>query len=115
MVREARAAGGIYHVGRVFDICIEKGSELEESGPARKFTGRAAFQGNHVRDENWDVALFRDLSSSPATMEAAKMADLYAALPGNSGKQADAEQAYTQAKLGGVPMYVDPPAARTLA
>ena len=106
MVAEARAAGCTHHVGRIFDICVEKRSELEESHPARKFKGRVAFQGNRVKDENWDVALFQDLSSSPAAMEAAKMADLCAMLPGNSGEQADAEQAYTQAKLGGVPTWI---------
>ena len=31
------------HVGRIFDILVEKGSELSEDDPARKYKGRVAF------------------------------------------------------------------------
>ena len=56
-------------MGKVFEICVEKGSELPLGDPLRKYKGRMVFQGNHVRDENADVALFSELGSSPATME----------------------------------------------
>ena len=69
---EARAKGKKAHVGRIFEICTEKGSELPGGHPDRKYKGRVVFQGNDVKDENWDIALFGDLSSSPATMQAAK-------------------------------------------
>ena len=36
----------------------------------RKFKGRTVFQGNNVKDEAADVALFAELGSSPANMEA---------------------------------------------
>ena len=49
------------HVGRIFDICVEKGSELPLGDPARKYKGRVVFQGNQVKDENWEVAMFQDL------------------------------------------------------
>ena len=98
---EARRKGLTMHFGRIFAICVEKGSELPESDPSRKYKGRAVFQGNNVRDQNFDVALFQDLGSSPATMEAGKAADAYGLLPGNATQQADATQAYTQSKLGG--------------
>ena len=66
-------------------------------------------QGNNVRDPNFDVALFQDLGSSPATMEAGKAADAYGLMPGNATQQADATQAYTQSKLGGVQTWVSLP------
>eukprot|EP00969_Alexandrium_andersonii_P133086 5885421-Alexandrium_andersonii.AAC.1 len=39
-------------------------------------------------------------------MDAAKAADLASLFPGYIGQQADATQAYTQAKLGGTPTWV---------
>ena len=52
-------------------------SQWATSHKLRKFKGRTAFQGNNVRDENADVALFSELGSSPATMEAGKAVDAY--------------------------------------
>jgi hypothetical protein len=81
---ESKRSGQKAHVGRVFAICVEKGSELPDGHPGKKFKGRVAFQGNDVKDENWDVALLQELSSCPATMEAAKAADCYGMFPGHS-------------------------------
>ena len=100
---EARRTGTKVHVGRIFDICVERGSELPLGDPARKCKGRVVFQGNQVKDENWEVAMFQDLSSCPATMEAGKSCDLFDSLDGHDIQQSDAEQAYTQSKLGGDP------------
>ena len=101
------------HLGRIFDICVEKGSELPEGHPGRKFKGRVVFQGNNVKDENWNVAMFQDLSSSPATMSAAKFADAIGLLAGNAVEIADAEQAYIQAELATeVPTWVELPPER---
>ena len=50
------------HFGEVFGICVEKGSELEEDDPNRKYKGRYVFRGNEVKDQNWEAALFQDLS-----------------------------------------------------
>ena len=61
------------HLDRIFEACYEKGSELPESDPRRKFKGRLVFQGNNVQDENSDHALFNELGSSPASMEASKL------------------------------------------
>ena len=55
------------------------------------YKGRAVFQGNNVRD--W--AIFQELGSCPATMEAARCVDAYGLLPGHAVEQSDAEQAYT--------------------
>ena len=106
VAQDARKSGKVAHVGRIFDICVEKGSELQKGDPARKFKGRVVFQGNNVRDQNWEVAMFQDLSSCPATMEAGKACDFYGSLPGHVIQQSDAEQAYTQSKLGGDPTWV---------
>ena len=70
--REAKKIGKKVHVFKVFEICVEKGSELPEGNHLRKFNGRIVFQGNNVEDENPDTALFSDLGTSPATMEAGK-------------------------------------------
>ena len=98
---EAKKAGTVVHHGRIFDFCVEKNPELPEDHPDRKFKGRAVFQGNNVHDQNWDVAMFQELSSCPARLEAAKVADAYGLAPGNTAEQSDATQAYTQSELGG--------------
>ena len=40
IVAEARREGKTVHLGRIFEACYEKGSELPESDPGRKFKGR---------------------------------------------------------------------------
>ena len=64
---EAKRTGATIHVGRIFDICVEKNSELPPSDPRRKYKGRVVFGGNDVRDQNAEAALCQDLGSSPAT------------------------------------------------
>ena len=71
------------------------------------------FQGNEVRDEQWNYAVFADLGSAPATMQAAKACDAYGLLAGHCVEQCDAEQAYVQSKLlGAVPTWVRLPQER---
>ena len=108
----AKKKGKKVHVGKVFEICVEKGSELPEGHKLRKFKGRTVFQGNNVRDENADVALFSELGSSPATMEAGKAVDAYGAQPGFVNQQNDGVQAYTQALMKGVETWVELPVDR---
>ena len=67
--------------------------------PNRLYKGRSVFQGNNVKDERYDAAVFQELGSSPATLSASKAADMYGLLPGHILKQADAEAAYINAKL----------------
>ena len=99
-------------MGRIFEACYEKGSELSQDDPRRKFKGRTVFQGNNVRDENSDHALFNELGSSPASMEAAKLLDAYGSQPGYEKQQADAVQAYIQALFTGVPTWLSLPKDR---
>jgi len=93
-------------MGRLFGICVLKGSELKENDPRRKYKYRVVFQGNNVINQNWEAAIFQDLGSAPASMEAGKVADCYGCLPGHATQQADAEQAYVQAKLTGRTTWV---------
>ena len=88
------------HVGRIFEIVVEKGSELPSDHPARKFKRRVVYQGNNVRDEYGATAMFNELSSCPATMQAGKACDAFGLIAGHDIQLCDAEQAYIQADLG---------------
>ena len=103
---EAKANGETVHIGSLFGICVEKNYELDKGDARRKFKGRVVFQGNNVRDQNFDVAIFQDLGSAPATMEAARVADWYGRLPGHALHAADAEQAYIQADIRGTETWI---------
>ena len=87
-------------------------SMLPEGDPNRKHKGRTCFQGNNVFDESSDYAIFAEMSSSPASMEAAKILDAYGSQPRHSKEQADARQAYTQAIFTGVPTWLRLPRTR---
>ena len=87
VAKEAKANGAEAHVGLIFEICAEKGSELPRGDPDRKFKGRVVFQGNNVKDHNWDFAMFDELSSSPATLTAGKAADIYGLFEGHTVMQ----------------------------
>jgi hypothetical protein len=63
------------HVGMVFGICVEKGSELAPDDPKRKYKGRVVFRGNDVRDEENYLATFQDMGSAPASMASGKFLD----------------------------------------
>ena len=88
------------HVGKLFEICVEKGREKLLRDPMCKFKGRRAFQGNNV------IALFADLGSSPASMEAWKTWGAYGAMAGNKTRQGDGKQTYTQALMQGILTWI---------
>ena len=104
MRREADRGKYLVHMGYLFGICVEKNSELSDE--QRKFKGRVVFQGNRVIDQNYDAAMFQDLGSAPATMEASKIADFFGCTPGHVVEVADAVQAYIQAEMQGTPTWV---------
>ena len=104
---EALRTNQTYHFGRIFDICVEKGSKLPEGDPARKFKGRAVFQGNRVLDENWEQAMFGEFGASPASMQAVKVCDIVGLFPGFGAEQADGSQADTQIILRGARTWVE--------
>ena len=64
------------------------------------------FQGNRVRDQDYNSAIFQDLGSSPATQDASKACDFMGCRDGYEVEQADAEQAYIQATLKGPDTWV---------
>ena len=82
VAKEARQNDTEVHFGYLLGLCFEKGSELPDGHPDRKFKGRTVFQGDRVVNQNWEVALFQDLGSSPATLEAARSCDAYGCCPG---------------------------------
>ena len=90
--RDARAEGKQAHVSLAFGIVVEKNAELCLAEPFYK--GRAVFQGRNVRDVNGEWAIFQELGSCPATMEAARCADAYGPLHGHTVQQLDAGQAH---------------------
>ena len=109
---EAKKSEQKVHFGNVFEIGSLKGAELKPGDPNRKYKGRSVFQGNKVLDENADHALFAEMSSSPASMEAGKILDVFGSQPGYVIQQADAKQAYTQALFQGVATWVRLPRNR---
>ena len=109
---EAKKGNGKVHFGNIFEIGTLKGAELKEGDPNRKYKGRSVFQGNKVVDENSDHALFAEMSSSPASMEAGKILDVFGSQPGYVIQQADAKQAYPQALFKGVATWVRLPRNR---
>ena len=112
VIREAQNKGEKVHIGGIFEACYQKGSELPDDDPNKKFKGRTVFQGNNVYDENSVAALFAELGSSPASMEAAKVLDAFGSQPGYRKAQADAKQAYIQALFKGVPTWLRLPKNR---
>ncbi|MCP4191077.1 MAG: hypothetical protein GY768_10670, partial [Planctomycetaceae bacterium] len=106
---EARRLGIEVHMGYLFGICVEKNCELPVGHPSRKFKGRVVFQGNRVKNQDYQAAIFQDLGSAPATMDAARAADCYGCAPGNTIEVADGEQAYIQADLRGTPCWISLP------
>ena len=90
------------------NLCGE-GAELEDDDPRKKYKYRVVFQGNRVVDQNMDEAQFQDMGSAPATIEASRMCIMKGLFKGNSLGQADAMQAYIQARLGGTETWVEIP------
>ena len=45
------------HFGEVLELCGEKGSELPEGLPLRRFRGRIVLRGYEVRDEHNDYTI----------------------------------------------------------
>ena len=108
----ARETGEVVYFGRISELCYEKNSELPDNDDRKKYKGRDCFLGDQVKDQDGNVALFQDLSSSPATMAASKFADFHGSLPGNKQETADVTSAYLQAFLKGHRTMVELPKNR---
>jgi len=99
VIRTSKATGQLIHLGRLFDICVLKGSELPEGHVNRKWKGRVVFGGNNVQDEFGLAATFPEAGSGASYGAASKLLDAVANLPGNKGEQSDAPAAYTQSEM----------------
>ena len=106
MCADARTPKTHIHSGRVFGIGVERCSELPANDPRRQFNHRVIFQGHHVTDQKWEWAIFQDLGSNPASMHAGRVVDSYAGFPAHCCQQSDADQAYAQAWLKGIEMWI---------
>ena len=102
--------GRTVHFGRIFAICVEKHSELPPE--QRTYKGRVVFQGNNVKDQDNNWAVFQEMASSASLLSASKMTDFVGNLPGNCCEQSDAPQAYTQSELGGDETWIIIPPER---
>ena len=97
--KEKLAKTGIHtHFGNLFDLCVEKHSELEEA--KRKYKGRVVFGGHRVFDDFGIAAELSENKSGASFLTASKLGDAVAMMPGCRGEQSDAPSAYTQSKLG---------------
>ena len=97
VIDEARLKGKKIQIGQLM-VCVEKNHDIPGQS---KYKGRVVYRGDCVKDEWGQLALFKDMASCPATLEAAKIADMISCAPGCKGEQADAQQAYTQALFQG--------------
>ena len=86
------------HVASIMEVNTEKNSELPATDKRRKLKCRVVYRGDATKDEHGMAAIFNELGSSPATMEATKAADCFGLFP-NHEIQRSAEMAYTQAKI----------------
>ena len=59
----------------MFEICVVKGTKLEDHDLRKTFKGRAVLDGSWVKYENYDVALFNEMGSLPSSMQAGKAVD----------------------------------------
>ena len=98
------------HLGDLCELVYLKGSELPVGHTGRKLKGRVVFLGDRVRDQFGAAAVFEELSSSPAGMEASRFCDFYGSVADHIIEQADATQAYTQASLPHGHTYIKLPA-----
>lgn len=102
--RISREKGETVHVAELMPIGSIKHAESAERA---KLKVRSVFRGDETRDQNGDLALFRDLKSLPATVSTINLVLYYGLRKGNCLRIADAQRAYLQAPIGSpVPTYV---------
>lgn len=99
--KEAINKGEDVHLGRIAELCFQKGSELSDDDPKKKYKGRHVFLGSDVKDQNFEWAVFEKLSSAPANFEAARTVDALGLMAGYERTKSDVISAYTQEFFGG--------------
>eukprot|EP00972_Heterocapsa_arctica_P110367 16248856-Heterocapsa_arctica.AAC.1 len=73
---------------------------------------KTTLAANGKADTSSEAAIFNELSSTPATLEASKAVDAYGLMPDNAIGQCESEQAYVQSELGGTTAWVSLPKER---
>jgi hypothetical protein len=96
VAHEARLKGKVAHTAIVFPIYSIKNSELPVSDSRRIHKGRIVLGGNNIRDQGGQWAIFHEIASTPATLEAIKVVDVMALQPDWEVEDADAESAFNQ-------------------
>lgn len=66
---EHRERNTTAHIARVFDVCVGKNFHLLGGSPGRKFTGRAVCQGNNVKGQSGNWAIFREMAYTHASVD----------------------------------------------
>ena len=107
VIREAKAKGEEVHFSMVHGIIGEKGYELPQGDPRKKFKGRAVLLGDRVFNQDYETATFADLGSAPTTLEGGRMVDAYGCVEGNESQASDAIQAFSTNVIGGLG-YISP-------
>ena len=98
VIAEARRTGKKVHFGCIMELCHLKNSQL----PAEyhKYKGRVVFRGDIIKDEEGAYALFSEQGASASSIEAARLVDVIARMPGCGGYNVDAIKAFNQVTLG---------------
>ena len=81
------------HIGYLDELCMLKGSELEDGNELKKMKGRVVFRGNQVWTATSEKAIFEEANCTLADMLAAKTADAWGCMRGHVCQQADANSA----------------------
>ena len=83
-------------------IMVEKGVEYQDGDERKYFKYRVVFQGNNVKDQDWNVAMFSEMASVPTNLEGSRVCDAHSCFPGDTVQGHDA-------RLGGPPTHVTLP------
>ena len=100
---EASAKNKTIHMARAFGIMVRKHAENAEIAKTKY---GVVYQGNAVFTQNFEVAFFQDLGSSPVSIEGGQCVVSYGLFDDHVVQQADAEKAYIQALLEGPETWV---------
>ena len=80
-----------------------------ENQNTQKCKGRVVLRGHTVKDDSGAHAVFTEQGSSASQMNAAKVMDVIAGLPGCAGQAADAVSAFTRVNLEDAPKLLKIP------
>ena len=81
-----------------WNSCHLKNSQLPKE--YHKYEGRVVFRGDIIKDEEGAYALFSEQGASASSIEAARLVDVIARMPGCGGFNVDAINAFNQVTLG---------------